>query len=418
LQAEIISVGTELLLGQILDTNAAFLSQILSRLGVDLFHRTTVGDNEERIARAVRAAVDTSDVVITIGGLGPTQDDLTKETVAKALDIGLVLDEEAAEWIRRFFELRKLPMVESNLKQAMKPVSGRAIPNSVGTAPGAIFEKDGKAVICLPGPPSEFNAMVTESVEPYLREKLGPTAAVIKSRVLRTAGIGESAMEQKVKDLLRSDNPTVAPLAKTGEAHLRITAKASDEETADAMIDEVETKLRERLGSHIYGVDDETLEQVVVKALIARGLTVGLAESCTGGLIADRITDVPGCSAAFPAAVTSYSNTSKVELLGVPEDLLEEYGAVSGPVAEAMAKGACRAAGSDIGIGVTGIAGPGGATSGKPVGLVYIGFSRKQGAHPATERTYSQEFTFSGDRRNIKRRAAQAALMMLRGELL
>ncbi|MDO8589128.1 MAG: competence/damage-inducible protein A [Armatimonadota bacterium] len=418
MQAEIISVGTELLLGQIVDTNAAYLSRVLSSLGIDLYHRTTVGDNETRIAEAVRVAFETSDIVITIGGLGPTQDDLTKETVAKTLDIELLFDAEAAERIRGFFESRKLPMAESNLKQAVRPAVGRTIPNPVGTAPGAIFEKDGKSVICLPGPPVELIPMVTETVSPYLRDKRGPTAEIIKSRVLRTAGIGESAMEQMVKDLLQSGNPTVAPLVGRGEAQLRITAKASSEEIADVMIAEVETKLKERLGSYIYGVDDETLEQVVVRALIERGLTIGLAESCTGGLIADRITNVPGSSAAFLAGVTSYSNKSKTELLGVSEDILKEYGAVSGPAAEAMAQGARRAAGADIGIGVTGVAGPGGGTPQKPIGLVYIALSRKEDAHPAAERTYSQEFKFSGDRRNIKQRASQAALIMLRNELL
>ena len=418
MQAEIVSVGTELLLGQIVDTNAAHLSRVLSGLGIDLYRRTTVGDNEARIVEAVRAAFESSDIVITIGGLGPTQDDLTKETVAKTLGIELLLDEEAAERIRKFFESRKLQMVESNLKQALKPASGRTIPNPVGTAPGAIFEKDGKAVICLPGPPVELIPMVTETVEPYLREKRGPSAGTIKSRILHTAGIGESAMEQMVKDLLRSANPTVAPLACMGEAQLRITAKACDEATADAMIAEVETKLKERLGSYIYGVDDETLEQAIVRALIERGLTIGIAESCTGGLIADRITNAPGSSTAFLAGVTSYSNKSKVELLGVSEEILNRYGAVSSPVAEAMALGVRRAAGADIGLGVTGIAGPGGGTPQKPVGLVYIGLSRKEDAHPAAERTYSQEFTFSGDRRFIKRRASQAALTMLRNELL
>jgi len=309
-------------------------------------------------------------------------------------------------------------MAESNLKQAVKPASGRSIPNPMGTAPGAIFEKDDKIVICLPGPPNEMVPMVTESVEPYLREKLGSTAGIIKSKVLRTTGIGESAMEQKVKDLLRSANPTIAPLAGMGEAHLRITAKAANEETADAMIAKVEVELRERLGDCIYGTDDETLEQVVVRELIARGLKIGLAESCTGGLISDRITDTPGSSAAFMAAVVSYSNNSKNKLLGVPADLIDKHGAVSAPVAEAMARGARGAAGADIGIGVTGIAGPGGGTPAKPVGLVYIALSRSEREHPESERTYSQEFIFSGDRRFIKRRASQAALTMLRNELL
>ena len=415
MRAEIISTGTELLLGQIVDTNAAYLSKVLSELGIDLLHRTTVGDNEGRISEAVRLALSRADVVITIGGLGPTEDDLTKETVAESLCIGLVVDDEAAERIRGFFAARNLPMVQSNLKQAVKPVSGRTIPNPVGTAPGAIFEKDGKCVICLPGPPVELIRLVEDSVTPYLRERCGSSTAVIRSRVLRTAGIGESSMEQEVLDLLRSENPTVAPLAKTGEAHLRITAKAANDEAAGAMIAEVEAELRRRLGQYIYGTDDETLEQVVVHTLIERGLTIGLAESCTGGLISDRITDVPGSSVAFMAGAVSYSNESKISLLGVSEDTLKKYGAVSSAVAEEMAAGARDAVGADIGVGVTGVAGPGGGTLEKPVGLVYIGLSRRV---DGSVRTYSREFRFYGDRRSIKQRAAQSALIVLRSELL
>ena len=417
MRAEIISVGTELLLGQIVDTNAAYLSRILSGLGVDLYHRTTVGDNKKRISRALEEALGRADLVITIGGLGPTQDDLTKETIAGTLGVALLPDEEAEERIRRFFAVRKAPMPETVLKQAVRPAIGGNIPNPVGTAPGAIFETDGKIVICLPGPPVEFTAMVEETVAPYLKEKLGAAALMIKSRILRIAGVGESIVEQRVKDLLHGENPTVAPLAKTGEVHLRITVKAANESAADAMIEETESKLRERLGADIYGADDETLEQTLVQTLIERGLTIGLAESCAGGLIADRITDTPGCSAAFLAGVISYSNESKTRLLGVSEDILKQHGAVSGQVAEAMAQGARRAAGSDIGIGVTGIAGPGGGSEQKPVGLVYIAVSMGGKASP-TERTRSQEFRFSGDRRHIKQRAAQAALVMLRSELL
>lgn len=412
MRAEIISVGTELLLGQIVDTNAVYLSNLLSEYGIDLYYRITVGDNASRLSDALRTSLSRADLVFTIGGLGPTQDDLTKETVAQVVGDEMVLDEEIASRIRAYFAARGIEMPYTNLKQAMVPKRGRSFPNPLGTAPGAAFEtEDGKAVIILPGPPKEFVAMVDECVVPYLREKVGQCSSVIKSRVLRLTGIGESSVEEAVKHLLKSQNPTVAPLASPGEVRLRITAKADSPDQAEAMINEMESELVAILGHHVFGRDDETLERVVVESLIARKITLAVAESCTGGLIANRITDVPGCSASFLAGVVSYSNEAKKELLGVPEELLARHGAVSEPVARAMAEGVRKVTGADIGLSTTGIAGPTGGTETKPVGLVFIGLATANG-------TDVQRHQFFGARSDIKFRASQAALDMLRMSLI
>lgn len=405
-----ISVGTELLLGQIVDTNAAYLSRLLPQFGIDLHYRVTVGDNEPRLADALKLALGRSDVVFTIGGLGPTQDDLTKETVAKVVGDEMMLHEESARLLRSFFASRGMKMPEANLKQALMPKRGRVLPNPLGTAPGAAFETGDKVVIVLPGPPREFNEMVDSQVAPYLRERIGESAEVIRSRVLRIAGLGESSVADMVKDLLGGSNPTVAPLASLGEVHLRITAKAAGTAEADAMIDEMDRKLTAILGKCVFGRDEEKLEQVVVHALIERGLKLAAAESCTGGLISSRITDISGSSETFLAGFIAYSNEAKKELLGVDEQLLTKYGAVSDETARAMAEGAKRVSGADIAISVTGIAGPTGATAAKPVGLVYMALS-------AASETISFEHRFSGSRIDIKLRASQTALDMLRMHL-
>jgi len=411
MRAEILSVGTELLLGQILDTNARYLATLLAGLGIDLHYKTTVGDNAGRLEAAIRLACERADLILTIGGLGPTEDDLTKETIARVFQEELVLHEPSAERIRQFFAKRGLRVLESNLKQALIYKHGVPLENEVGTAPGALLEKDGKIVISMPGPPNEFNRMVDLHVIPYLSEKLSGKRNIILSRVLRLIGIGESAAEDRVKDLLHTTNPTVAPLAHVGEVHLRITAKAPDEASARQVIAGMEGQIRERLGDYIYGVDDQTLESVVLEMLKARHLTLALGESCTGGLIANRLTDVPGSSEAFLMGVVAYSNEAKMKLLGVSEDLLRTHGAVSDPVARAMAEGARRAGGADIGIGVTGIAGPAGATPEKPVGLVYIALSSDRG-------TVSEQSHFIGTRLDIKRRSAHSAFALLRRHLL
>ncbi|HEX5322469.1 MAG TPA: competence/damage-inducible protein A [Capsulimonadaceae bacterium] len=409
--AETLSVGTELLLGQIVDTNAAYIAKTLSAIGISLYYRTTVGDNAERIKEAIRLSLARADVLITIGGLGPTMDDLTKEMVCEVIGVELVPDPAIEQRLKDLAATRGYKYPESFLKQALLPkANGGALNNPVGTAPGVLIEKNGKTAICLPGPPNELIPMVEQSVVPYLAEKTGQKT-VIKSRVLRIIDRGESMVEEDTKDLLLSENPTVAPLAHLGECHLRITARASSEEEADEMIQEKETALRERLGDYIYGVDDETLEVAVVRLMMIKNQFVATAESCTGGLLAQRITSVPGASDVFWTGIVSYANQTKEKLLKVPKDMLEKHGAVSPEVAAAMAQGARKLDEATIGIGITGIAGPSGGSEEKPVGLVYIGLAAKEG-------TVVERMQYGGRRDDIRRRASHSALALIRRYLL
>ena len=410
--AETISVGTELLLGQTLDTDAVFLAQMLSRLGITIHFRSTVGDNPERMKEAIRLALSRADLVITVGGLGPTMDDLTKEMVAEVMGVEFAVDEAHAVWLRERYRQRGgTQPTESFLKQAWVPKDGRGLPNTTGTALGALFEKDGKVAICLPGPPNELIPMTEGSVEPFLAERTSGARTVIKSRLLRIVGMGESVVEAKVGDLMLSDNPTVAPYAKTGEVHLRVTARAGSDAEAETMIAPREAELRARLGDVIYGTDKQTLEMASVALLQKKHKTVALAESCTGGLIAKRITDVPGASDVFGLGLITYSNESKTEFLGVPAELIMAHGAVSPEVARAMAAGARTAGYADIGVSVTGIAGPTGGTDAKPVGTVHVGLAWDGGS-------VSEHHQFMGRRADVALRASQAALALLRRFLL
>ncbi len=403
-------MGTELLLGQIVDTNAAYIARVLSELGITLYRRSTVGDNRDRLLAALKLALDESDLVITIGGLGPTMDDITRDGLATAFGDTLVRSEEIAARLDTFFRSRGMAVLESNLRQAMVPTDGRAIDNPNGTAPGLLFEKGGKIGIALPGPPNEFIPMVDNEVAPYLRRVTGDTGT-IRSRTLRVAGIGESAVEDRVKDLMHDSNPSIAPYAKVGEVHLRVTAKADTAEQALALVAERAALVRERLGDAIYGEDEVSLEQTVVDLLATRGKTVSTAESCTGGLVAQRITDVAGSSAVFIGGVVAYSNVVKTNFVGVPEEMLAHAGAVSSEVGKALAEGARAMFGTDYGIGSTGIAGPGGGTPEKPVGLVYIAVAYEGGCD--VERA-----NFIGSRQIVRHRASQTALNMLRLRLL
>lgn len=406
MRAEIVSVGTELLLGQIVDTNAAYLARVLSELGISLYRRVTVGDNMDRLVAALRQALADSEIVLTIGGLGPTEDDITRDGLATAFGDTLHQDEAIAERLRRFFSSRGMPVLESNLRQAMVPTHGRAIDNPNGTAPGLLFEKDGKLGIAMPGPPNEFIPMVDNEVVPYLREKTGNTGT-IRSKVLRVVGVGESLAEDKIKDLMHDANPTVAPYAKVGEVHLRVTAKADTVEEAERLISERAALVRGRLGDAIYGEDEETLEQAVVQLLKAQGKTVATAESCTGGLVAQRITDVPGSSAVFLGGAVVYSNAAKTDLVGVPAEMIARVGAVSREVGQALAEGVRQRFGADYGIGITGIAGPEGGTPEKPVGLVYIALAYEGGCDV-------EKANFIGSRQVVRLRSATTALNMLR----
>ncbi len=409
LRAEIVSVGTELLLGQIVDTDAAYLARVLSQYGVSVYRRVTIGDNHDRLLAVLREAVEQNDVVFTIGGLGPTMDDISRETLAEAMGDTLHRDEGIADGLRQFFAKRGMSVLESNLRQAYVPDHGRAIDNPNGTAPGVLIEMGGKTGIALPGPPNEFVPMVDNQIIPWLAARTG--GRTIRSRVLRVCGMGESVAEDRLKDLMASEAPTVAPYAKTGEVHLRVTARESSAEAADALIEPMVARIIERLGDHVYAFDDETLEAAVVKLLTAHGLTLAVCESCTGGLLGSRITDVPGSSAAFLGGAITYTNEAKTDLAGVPPELVAEHGAVSPEVACAMADGVRRRFGADYGIGITGVAGPDGGTAEKPVGLVYI-------AVADSDRTAADRCLFFGQRRDVRVRATQAALVQLRTRIL
>ncbi len=374
-RAEILCVGTELLLGDIVNTNAKELSEALKGLGIGVYWHTVVGDNPVRLRQAVEAAKGRANLIITTGGLGPTYDDLTKETVCQALGVSLRLYESEAEKIRAWFRDSGREMPENNLKQAWLPEDCTVLSNGNGTAPGCAFVKDGVTAILLPGPPREMRLMLETGVIPYLR---GATEETLLSRDIRIFGLGESAVEARLRDYMESlTNPTLAPYAGTAEVRLRVTALAKDPETAAAMTEPVLRRVRAELGELIYAVDEDSLEAVCLRLLTERGLTFTAAESCTGGLIAKRITDLPGASRVFMGGVVSYTNEVKAGVLGVPRALLEEYGAVSEPVAAAMAEGARRVCGADIAVSVTGCAGPDPDERGTPVGTGFVGFAAR-----------------------------------------
>lgn len=366
---EILSVGTEILLGDILNTNSRFLSVELAKLGISVLRHTTVGDNAERLSAALRTALDRSDIVIATGGLGPTQDDITRDVCCSVMGFELEYSPEIGEGIRKYFASKSIEMPESNLRQAYVPVGGTVFENHHGTAPGLGLKKDGKCVVILPGPPYEMAPMYKESVVPYLAEY---SEGAIVSHTVRTMGIGESAMAEKVADLIEGSNPTVAPYAKKGEALLRVTAKAETESKAEELCRPVIDEIISRLGNVVYGIDSENIEQRVVELLKENKMTIATAESCTAGYIPKRLTDIPGASEVFGCGIISYSNEIKQQLLGVKKETLDRFGAVSEQTAREMAAGIRRVSGADIGISVTGIAGPGSDGTDKPVGLCYI----------------------------------------------
>lgn len=409
MQAEIVSVGTELLLGDIVNTNAQYLAQQLAQLGFSVFYQTTVGDNPARLHEVVRQAKQRSDVLLFTGGLGPTDDDLTKQTVAEAFGDELVLDAEEQAAIEGFFAARGLAMTPNNMKQAMVPKQGAKLKNSNGTAPGVVFRQEGKIAILLPGPPREMRPMFDEQVYPLLAAMQD---AVIASHTLRVFGVGESALEDMVRPMLEGSNPTAALYAKTGEVHVRITARAATMAEAAAMCEEHAARLRKVLGPLIYSENGDDLETVCVQLLAQQQKQLATAESCTGGMLSERITSVPGASEVFGFGLCSYANNIKQQVLGVHAETLASHGAVSPQTAAEMAFGAMRVAGADIGIGITGIAGPGGGTQQKPVGLVYV--AAAQGAKAMVKQLH-----LGGRGREIVRlMATQHALDMVRRLLL
>ncbi|MGI6037791.1 MAG: competence/damage-inducible protein A [Limnochordia bacterium] len=407
MKAEIISVGTELLLGEIVDTNAAYISQHLAELGINVYHRQTVGDNLTRMVEALQGALDRVDLVLLSGGLGPTMDDITRDAIAQVLGEELVLDEQVAQEIEGYFARIGRPMTSNNKRQALRPASASFLPNSRGTAPGILAYYQGKMIVAMPGVPNELKTMFQEQVVPRLNGG-GGKQRVIRSLTIHCTGIGESALEEQVADLIKDQtNPTVATYASLGEVRLRVTASAENEQEALALIEPLAARVRERLGDLIYGYDGATLEGVVGERLADQGLTLAVAESCSGGLISHRLTNIPGSSRYFLQGAVVYSNDAKRELLGVPAELLEQYGAVSPQVAKAMAQGVRARAGADFGLAVTGIAGPDGGKPEKPVGLVYIALAKEGDC-------IVEEWRFAGARTDVKSRTAQAALNLLR----
>lgn len=407
--AEIVSVGTEILLGQITDSNAVELGKAFAFCGIDHMHRQTVGDNLPRLVESIKLALSRSDIVVTIGGLGPTEDDITRQGIADALADTLVVDSDAEANLRQIFEKRRLPWLDSQLRQAMRPTSAEIVLNPNGTAPGLICRKDNKIVIAMPGPRVEFVPMLENHIQPFLSEL--SSGVTIVSKTLRIIGIGESIVEEKLRDLMQASNPTVAPYAKTGEVHIRLTTKAKTREEGLKLLEPVELEARQRLGSVIYGVENQTLESVVVDLLRAKGKSVAVAESCTGGQLGQRISSVAGSSDVFAGGFITYSNGAKVGLLGVSEETLSEFGAVSEQCAKEMAIGCLAKMGTDFAISITGIAGPGGGSEEKPVGLVYIGVANGQQVD-----VYRNLFT--GTRETVRTRSTQFALMQLRNALL
>jgi len=408
--AEILSVGTELLLGNIANTDAQDVSVALSELGINVRWHTVVGDNPGRVKQAVAVARSRADILIATGGLGPTYDDLTKQTLTEAFGKKLVFHEPSAQRIREFYleRMKTDVMPDSVLQQAWLPEGCTVFENSCGTAPGCGFEADGMHVLMLPGPPTECRAMIRTGLVPYLRRL---SDGLLVSRNYRIFGLGESRCEQLLRDIMVSmENPTLAPYAKEGEVLLRLTARAASEAEAEAMMVPADEQIRRIIGDYIYGVDVDSLEQVVLSLLKQRGATLATAESCTGGLIAKRMTDLPGSSAVFLGGAVTYSTPSKHRVLGIDSGLLEEKGAVSPETAAAMAEGARRLYGSDYALSATGVAGPDSDDRGNPVGLVYAALSSERG-------TFVRELHCGNVRARCRIRAASHALDMLRREL-
>ena len=405
MNAELIAVGTEILLGDIVNTDAQLISQGLSELGINVFYQTVVGDNPARLRHVVETARDRADIIITTGGLGPTLDDLTKETLAAVFGKKLSLHQPSLDRIKDFFQTIGREMTPNNEKQAWLPEGCTVFVNEWGTAPGCAFEAYGKHVLMLPGPPRECNPMWKECAMPYLYQLAG---GCIVSRNIRVFGLGESNMEAILHDMMaESKNPTIAPYAKTSECFARVTAKADTPEECETLLEPVVEKICGLLGEDVYGVDVDSLEQVVGDGLRQRGLMLAVAESCTGGLLSKRITDIPGCSDYYLGGVCSYANSVKMNVLGVKKETLDTVGAVSPEVAEQMAEGVARALGADVGVGTTGIAGPGGGTDDKPVGLVYISVWYK-GQH------FTRKMQSMNGRDRIRMQAASTALDLIR----
>ena len=412
---ELIAVGTEILLGNIVNTNSAYLSEKCAELGLAVYYQSVVGDNPDRMKSVIKTALDRSDVIILTGGLGPTEDDLTKEITAEVMGFPLVEDAHTRELMEAYLkEYEKnhpqRRITKNNYKQTMVPEGAIVMDNHNGTAPGLIMEKKGKTAILLPGPPNEMVPMFEESVYPYLRKK---QPEIIYSRMVKISGIGESQVAEEIQDLIdKQTNPTIAPYAKTGEVHLRVTAKAEDEKKCKEMIKPIVRELKKRFGKNVFATrEDKTLEEAVVDLLKEKNMTLSLAESCTGGAVAARIVNVPGASDALMCGYVTYTNRAKRKCLGVKKSTLNKEGAVSAKCAKEMAKGGAKAARTDVCLSVTGLAGPGGGTKETSVGTVFMGCT-------CAGKTTTREFHFTGNRSRIRGQAVAQALTFIRDSLL
>ena len=410
MRAEIISVGTEILLGDIVNTNTQFLAKELASIGIEVYRQEVIGDNEDRLLGILEEALKRSDMVITTGGLGPTKDDLTKETACKFFNMDLELHEESLKALEEYFSRMGRKIVESNYKQVYFPKEAIVLPNPNGTAPGAILEKNNKYIVILPGPPKEMKPMYLNYVKPYLIKK---GDGIIESKVIRVLGIGESMAAEKLKKFIENGvNPTVAPYAKEEDVIFRITAKAESEEEALNLIEPVKNQVKEILGEDVYGEgEDTTIEKVVGDLLIKNNLKISTAESCTGGMIASRLVSISGISDVFLEGAVTYANEAKVRTFNVKEETLKKYGAVSEETAREMAEGMAKRTGSDIAVVTTGIAGPGGGTEEKPVGLVYIGLYYKG-------EVFVYKNVFNGNRQAVRTKATVRALDIVRRKIM
>lgn len=409
MKAEIITVGTEILLGDILNTNCRYLSRELAAMGIEMYYQITVGDNEERLLKTLEESLNRSDIVICTGGLGPTEDDITKEVCAKYFGYELELHKPSLDaMIERFKHMNRVP-TKNNEKQAYFPKEAYILKNDNGTAPGCIMEKEGKMIVVLPGPPKEMESMFENYVKPYL-SKL--TDDVIESEVLRIIGVGESKVENDILDIIDSQtNPTIATYAKGYECTLRITAKAKSVEEAKELIKPMSDEMKRRFGQSLYATGETSIEEVVAKMLVENNLKIAVAESCTGGMVSASLINYPGISSVFMEGCVTYSNEAKMKSLGVKKETLDVYGAVSDNCAKEMASGVAARYNTNVGIATTGIAGPGGGTDEKPVGLVYFGIY-------INGKVITKKYVFNRDRQGIRERATRTILNDLRLELL
>lgn len=409
MKAEIITVGTEILLGDILNTNTHYLSNELANMGVDVYYQITVGDNENRLLNQLEESFRRSDLVVLTGGLGPTQDDLTKEVCAKYFNLDMEFHQPSWDKIIEIHNKMKRTPTENNKKQAYFPVDSIILPNEYGTAPGCIMEKDNKTIIVMPGPPREMKPMFDNFVKPFLQKN---SEDILKSKVIRIIGVGESKVENDLLDLIQKQvNPTIATYAKDGECTVRITAKGKTVEEVERLILPVVKEIKNRFKETVYGEDETTIEDEVAKILVKNNLTISVAESCTGGMVSSSLINYPGISSVFMEGCVTYSNEAKMKSLNVKEETLNSVGAVSEQCAKEMAEGVASRHNTNIGLSTTGIAGPEGGSEEKPVGLVYMGIK-------INDKTIVKKYIFNGDRQQIRYRACKTLLNDLRLELL